>query len=213
MIWIDISVPLYSGMLHWPGDSEVAIAQKQLDVQGTVVHLTSINMSAHTGTHMDAPLHFVNGAQTMDSWRMEATNGLVQVIEISDPQAIRAAELRQHHFEKGSRVIFRTANTRANWPSQPFHENFVYIAQDAAQYLVDAQIKMVGVDSLSIGGFHNDLVATHVTLLSAGVWVVEGLNLNAIPAGTYELACMPLRLQGADGAPARAFLRPIQGAV
>lgn len=210
--WTDISVALYSGMVHWPGDPEVEITQKRLDVEGTVVHLTSMNMGAHTGTHMDAPLHFVDGGQPMDAWGMEATNGIVQVIDIKDPQAIRAYELQQHHLDKGSRVIFRTANTRANWPLQPFNENFIYIARDAARYLADKQVRMVGVDYLSIGGYHNDLVATHVTLLSAGVWVVEGLDLSAISAGTYELACMPLRLKGADGAPARAFVRPILGA-
>lgn len=211
--WIDISVPLYSGMVHWPGDPEVEITQKRLDVQGTVVHLTSMNMGAHTGTHMDAPLHFVDGGQPMDSWEVEATNGPVHVIDIKDPKAVRAAELQQHRIDHHSRIIFRTVNTHANWPAQPFNEDFVYIARDAARYLVEKQVRMVGVDYLSIGGFHNDLVATHVTLLSAGVWVVEGLDLSAISAGTYELACMPLRLKGADGAPARAFVRPIQAAV
>ena len=205
--WIDVTMPVSSGMVHWPGDAEISIAQKQVDVDGTLVHLTSISMSAHTGTHMDAPLHFVSTGKPMDSWSAEATVGAVRVIEITNPKAIYKAELEQHFLQEGERILFRTACSKTNWVRQPFSEDYVYIALDAAQYLVERKVRTVGVDYLSVGGFHEDNAATHVTLLSAGVWVIEGLDLSAIEAGNYEMMCLPLKLAGADGSPARVLLK------
>lgn len=205
--WIDISVPLYTGMVHWPGDPEVQVNQQQIDVEGTPVHLTSISMSAHTGTHMDAPLHFVNGGDSMDAWTPDATIGAVRVITIEDRTAIHAAELQPHEIKRGERILFRTANSETNWVGEPFKKRFVYIAKDAAEYLVSLGVQTVGVDYLSIGGYVHDMVATHVAMLTAGIWVIEGLDLRNVDAGSYEMVCLPLRLKGADGAPARVLLR------
>ena len=205
--WIDVSVPVYSGMPHWPGDPEVQVKQQSIDVEGTLVHLTSLNMSAHTGTHMDAPLHFVDGADSMDAWTADATVGEARVIVIEDRVAIRASELHRYGIRQGERLLFRTANSERNWVAEPFDENFIYIAKDAAEYLADKQVRAVGVDYLSIGGFHDDLMATHVAMLRAGIWVVEGLYLGEVNAGHYEMICLPMKLRGADGAPARVLLR------
>jgi arylformamidase len=197
-------------MVHWPGDPDVQINQQQMDVEGVVVHLTSINMSAHTGTHMDAPLHFVNGGSSMDAWTPVATIGAVRVIAIEDRTAIRASELERHALQPGERVLFRTANSETDWVGEPFKKRFVYIAHDTAEYLVAKSVRTVGVDYLSIGGYVHDMVATHVAMLTAGIWVIEGLNLGGVSPGTYDMVCLPLRLKGADGSPARVLLRRLR---
>ena len=194
-------------MVHWPGDPHVQVTQQQIHVEDTLVHLTSVSMSAHTGTHMDAPLHFVNDGDSMDSWTPDATIGTVRVITIQDRTAIHAAELEHHEIKRGERILFRTANSETNWVGEPFKKRFVYIAKDAAEYLASLGVQTVGVDYLSIGGYVHDMVATHVAMLTAGIWVIEGLDLSNVDAGSYEMVCLPLRLKGADGAPARVLLR------
>ena len=208
--WIDVTMPVSSGMVHWPGDAEINIQQKQVEIDGALVHLTSINMSAHTGTHMDAPLHFVSTGKPMDSWTAEATVGPVRVIAIDHPQAIHAAELEQHNLQEGERILFRTSCSNTNWVKEPFNENYVYISVDGARHLVERGVRVVGVDYLSVGGYFQDNAATHIALLSAGVWVIEGLDLSTIEPGNYEMICLPLKLAGTDGSPARVLLKPLQ---
>jgi arylformamidase len=207
MSWIDVSMPCRAGMVTWPGDPFVDISQVMDMERGDSCNLTRLNMSAHTGTHMDAPRHFTRTGVSMSAWRPEDTVGPCRVIAIEDPVAIRAAELAPHTPQAGEILLFKTQNSRLRYQDNTFHEDFVYLANDAAQLLAKARVRTVGIDYLSIGGFHHDLVETHVTILGAGIWVIEGLMLDEVAAGDYELCCLPLRLQGADGAPARALLR------
>jgi arylformamidase len=158
---------------------------------------------------MDAPLHFVDGAQSIDMMPIDATVGFARIIEIHDQVAIRRAELEQHNVRPGERILFKTGNSSRCWNSDHFVEDFVYIAQDAAKYLAERRVLSIGVDYLSVGGFQKDMVETHVALLEHGIWLMEGLDLRAVEPGRYELVCLPLKLLGADGAPARAILRPL----
>ena len=204
---IDISVPLTHAMIRWPGDPAVSIRQTASIEQGSVCNLTHLDHSVHTGTHMDAPRHFIRDGVTMETMPLEATIGPCRVIEIHDPVAIRRSDLETHRPEAGERILFRTRNSNRYWPDHPFDEDFVYLADEAAQLLAERGVRTVGIDYLSVGGFHHDTAETHWTLLGAGIWVIEGLYLGHVPAGPYELLCLPLKIQGADGAPCRACLR------
>jgi arylformamidase len=194
---IDISTPIHPGMTVWPGDPAVTVSMEPFE-HG---QLTSLAMSAHTGTHIDAPLHFIAGGQSIDQMPLDATVGPCRVVEIADSVAIRSREVPA--LRPGERVLFKTANSLREGA---FDEHFVYLAAECARRLVDEGVRAVGIDYLSIGGFHQDLVETHRILLGAGVWVIEGLRLAHVSAGEYELICLPLKVVGADGAPARAML-------
>lgn len=208
--WLDISVRLRTGMPHWPGDIPVNIRQTMDMASGAECNLRTISMSAHTGTHMDAPLHFLADGASMDAMPFDATMGLARVIGIANPAAITRDELEQHNPQRGERLLFKTANSR--WWTDDcrlFRKKFVAIESNAARYLVERSVRTVGVDYLSVGAYQGDGAETHRVLLGAGVWVIEGLDLSAVEPGTYELACLPLRIEGGDGAPARAALRRI----
>ncbi len=205
--WFDISVPIYSGMAHWPDNPAVRIERMQDMKRGDAANVSKIEMGAHTGTHMDAPRHFLADGGGIDEMPLDATIGPARVIRIEHPEAILPAELEGHNLQAGERVLFRTQNSERCWNTDQFIEDFVYVSAAAAQFLVDRQVRTVGVDYLSVGGYVYDGVETHQILLGAGLWVIEGLNLAAVEPGSYELICLPLRIVGADGAPARAVLR------
>ena len=206
--WIDISVPIYSGMVHWPDNPPVKIERIMDLAHGDAANVSKIELGAHTGTHMDAPRHFLAEGAGLDEMPLDASIGKARVINIEHPQAILPAELEPHNLRAGERVLFRTRNSKRCWKDDRFFEDFVYISASAAQYLVERQVRTIGVDYLSVGGYVYDGVETHQILLSAGIWLIEGLNLSAVKPGIYELVCLPLRVTGADGAPARAILRP-----
>jgi len=205
--WIDISVPLYTGMVHWPDNPPVSI-ERMMDIdRGDTANVSKLSMGVHTGTHMDAPVHFFPGGKGIDTMPLAATIGLARVIEIQDPESIKPDELRKHQIQSGERILFKTRNSTRCWQTDDFVKDFVYISHEAAEYLAAQQVQTVGVDYLSVGGFFKDGVETHHALLSAGIWIIEGLNLSNVQAGTYELICLPLKIEGSDGAPSRAVLR------
>ncbi|MDY7224752.1 cyclase family protein [Hyalangium rubrum] len=209
--WIDVSVPLRTGMVHWPDNPPVKI-ERVMDLErGDVASVSSMAMGVHTGTHMDAPAHFQRGGVGIDRMPLDATLGLARVIEIQDSVSIKRAELEAASLQPGERVLFRTRNSERCWQTDAFIEDFVFISRDAAAYLAERRVRTVGVDYLSVGGFREDAEETHLALLQAGIWVIEGLNLSSVRAGAYELICLPLRIEGGDGAPARAVLRPHPG--
>jgi len=205
--WIDVSVPLRTGMVHWPDNPPVLI-ERTLDIElGDVANVSKLSMGAHTGTHMDAPLHFFQKGQGIHTMPLSVGMGLARVIEIRDPESIKLEELRPYQIQRGERVLFKTRNSPRCWQTDDFVEDFVYISQEAARYLATQQVQTVGIDYLSVGGFTKDGVETHRALLEAGIWLIEGLNLTNIKPGIYELICLPLKIEDADGAPARAILR------
>jgi len=205
--WVDVSVPLRSGMVHWPDNPPVRI-ERMLDIErGDVANVSTISLGSHTGTHMDAPIHFVRGGEGMDRMPLDATMGLARVIEIQDPTSIKPDELDPHGIGRGERVLFKTRNSSLAWWTRDFIEDFVYVSQKAARYLAERGVRTVGVDYLSVGGFYADGVETHQALLGAGIWVIEGLDLSRVEPGEHELICLPLKVEGGDGAPDRALLR------
>jgi arylformamidase len=207
--WTDVSVPLRTGMVHWPDNPPVRI-ERMLDIEhGDAANVSTISMGSHTGTHMDAPLHFVRGGTGLDEMPLEATIGRARVIEIRDPESVKPDELRPHGIQGGERVLFKTQNSARRWHEEAFIENFVYVSQEAARYLATRKVLTVGTDYLSVGGFLEDGVETHQALLQAGIWVIEGLDLARVEPGEYELICLPLKVERGDGAPARAILRAI----
>lgn len=204
--WIDISVPLRNGMHFWPGE-EPRFEQYMFMDRGEMCNVTRMRLSVHTGTHMDAPRHFIRDGVTMEALPLDAAMGPATVLAIDDPVCVRPEHLAGVPLE--SRVLLKTRNSSRCWPAPGFVEDFVFIGQDAARVLVGRGVRTVGIDYLSVGGFQQDLVETHNVLLGAGVWVIEGLDLSAVEPGTYELACLPLKIPGSDGAPARAAIRRI----
>jgi arylformamidase len=207
--WIDISVPLHNGMVHWPGDRPFELRRESDMSEGAENNLSSFSTSAHVGTHMDAPLHFLAGGVPMEDLPLNVVIGRARVIAISDPRRITVQELEPCGILRGDRILFKTANSARPWHDQPFQESFVAIGAGAAGYLAELKPALVGVDYLSVGGYESDGAETHRLLLGAGIWVIEGLHLHAVDAGYYELACLPLKIAGAEGAPARAVLRKL----
>ena len=205
--WIDVSVPLRSGMVRWPGNPPVEI-ERTLDMgRGDVANVSRISLGSHTGTHMDAPLHFVRSGEGLDRMPLDATVGTARVIGIKDPVSIKREELEAHGIGRGERVLFKTRNSARRWWTEDFMEDFVYVSEGGALYLAERGVRTVGVDYLSVGGFHEDGVETHQALLGAGIWVIEGLYLCEVEPGEHELICLPLKVEDGDGAPARAVLR------
>lgn len=195
-------------MIHWPGDPECHIKRVVSMDEGAVCNLTHLSMSAHTGTHMDAPRHFIADGMTMEQMPLEPVIGRCRVFELLDcGDQITVDDLKKLKIAPRQRVLFKTRNSTRSWAMNEFDKDFVSIRADAAQYLVDQGVVTVGVDYLSIGGFNKDGVETHQIMLGAGIWVIEGLNLAEIKSGYYELICLPLKLEGADGAPCRVVLR------
>jgi arylformamidase len=192
--WIDISVPLAAGITQWPGDPLFACAKVASLEAGDEANVTSISLCAHTGTHIDAPLHYFDGGAPMDALPLEALIGPATVTRLQLLPASKGVE----------RVLLRTQGSPGDWWRKPFREDYDCVSPDQARALVAAGVRLVGIDYLSIGG-----AETHRILLEAGVIILEGLNLSEVETGAYELICLPLLLEGADGAPARAVIRPV----
>lgn len=205
--WIDVSVPVVTGMVHWPDNPPVVVDLQLSLARGDAANVSKLSMGAHTGTHMDAPRHFFAEGIGIDQLPLDATIGPARVVAINDPVSIQPEELAPLNLRPGERILFKTSNS-ARWASPNFDPHFIYISREAASYLAEKRVRTVGVDYLSVGGYFHDGAETHHALLGAGIWIIEGLNLSSIAPGSYDLICLPLKLVGADGAPARAVLRP-----
>jgi arylformamidase len=202
----DITVPV------WPGDPPVEISDWRTFSKGDGVNVSMLNFGAHTGTHVDAPAHFIDGAAVVENMSLEALIGVVQVVEV--PSVYREIDeefVRTACDPRIARVLFKTRNSTFWSEGVEFRRDFSYLGLEAAKRLVEQGIKLVGIDYLSIEQFGSEKHETHVALLSHGVVILEGLNLTDVPAGKYELICLPLRLRSntGDGAPARAVLRTL----
>lgn len=205
--WIDVSIPLRSGMVHWP-DNPPVVVERTMDLEkGDACTVSRLSMGAHTGTHMDAPSHFVAGGPSLDALPFDAVVGRARVVAIRSPRAVTVEELRRHAIRRGERILFRTRNSGRCWGTDAFVEDFVYVTADAARYLAERGVRLVGIDYLSVGGYVHDGRETHEALLGAGIWVVEGLDLSRVQPGPVDFVCLPLRLGGGEGAPARAIVR------
>ena len=208
--WIDISIPLRDAMVHWPGNPPIQIKRVQDLDKGDRHTLSQISMGSHTGTHMDAPLHFIKKGTSIDRLPLETTIGTARVIEVQDTESIKPQEISFHGIRRGERILFKTQNSSRVWQTDTFIEDFVFLSNEAARFLVRRGVRVIGIDYLSVGGFKRSGGEVHRTLLQAGIWLIEGLDLSSVSPGKYDLICLPLKLEHADGAPARALLRPLR---
>ena len=204
----DVTVPLSSSLPAWPGEPRFEAQRIQRIEDGHPANVTRITASVHSGTHVDAPRHFLDDGAAVDELPLEALIGPARVVGIGDPRAITAAELRRHRFRRGERVLFRTRNSERPWPGRPFTRRFVAVTLDAAKLLAARGVSTVGVDYVSVGVPGPEGNEVHRILGRAGICVIEGLRLAGVRPGRYDLCCLPLRIPGGDGAPARAALRP-----
>lgn len=207
--WIDVSIPVTDGMISWPGDPKVHI-KRAIDMEkGAPANVTKLNMGAHTGTHMDAPRHFLNSKAGIDKIPLDNVIGKARVIEIRNKEIITPDDLKPHRIRKGERVLFKTDNSKSRWYSKPFSKKYVSLSLEAARFLAERKIKTLGVDYLSIGSMQSDGAKIHRVLLKAGIWPIEGLDLSKVEPGDYEMICLPLKIVKSDGSPARALLRKL----
>jgi arylformamidase len=207
MIIHDISLPVSESLVVWPTDPAIHITQPSHLDKGDKATVSRLDMGAHTGTHVDAPCHFIRGGAGIDSLDLNTLVGPVLVVDVAVSGNLSADLLKGLAIPPlTQRVLFHTSNSKLWAQGEPgFSKDFVGITADGAEWLVEFGVRLVGVDYLSVAPFGQS-GPTHHTLLEAGVIIVEGLNLNQVPAGMYTLVCLPLRLVGLDGSPARAVL-------
>jgi len=202
----DVSVPIFTGGLTYPGNPDIAITPQQEVSKGASANVSSVSFGSHTGTHVDAMKHLFDDGTPVDALPLEVLMGPAVLIAVPDSvMAVGEADLRAHDLAGQERVLIRTRNS-AFIRSQGFMRDYTYLAPDGAAYLASLGVKLVGIDYLSIEQFHSGHHMTHRTLLERGIVIVEGLDLSAPPPGHYDLRVLPLRLAGLDGAPARAVL-------
>ncbi len=203
----DITLPISPGMVVWPGDPPVQMSHTMHLDQGDMCTVTRLDMSAHTGTHLDAPAHFISGAAGVAALDLEVLIGPALVVEALEVDALSAAVLDSLDIPPATtRVLFHTRNSALWARGDPaFHEDYVGVTPDGARWLRDHGLQLVGVDYLSVAAFDTP-AEPHEVLLGAGIIAVEGLNLSGIEPGLYQLICLPLKLAGCDGAPVRAVL-------
>jgi arylformamidase len=188
---IDVSVPVRSGMVTYPGDPEVRLERVSSIGEGAEANLSRLDLGVHSGTHVDAPVHFLEGAPGAEALPLDVLVGPCAVVDGLDPAAVPTG---------AERVLFKTPNGRL-WELDDFSDDFVKLDGEAARALVDRGVRLVGIEYLSIGDED-----AHRVLLEAGVVAVEGLDLRGVEPGAYRLVCAPLKLVGSDGAPARVLL-------
>lgn len=203
----DVTLTISPGMPIWPGDTPPQLVQTDSIAKGGVANTSRLTMSVHTGTHIDAPAHFLENGKTIENLNIEMLVGRAYVLHLPNVDLITASMLDKAEIPpRTRRLIFKTRNSDY-WANgvTTFQENFVALSADAAAWLVDRNVRLVGIDYLSIAPF-NASTPSHRILLEAGVVVVEGLDLSKVSQGRYTLTCLPLKLAGSDGAPARVIL-------
>jgi arylformamidase len=203
---IDISVPVYTGMVYYPGDSGAEIKPYRQISQGDTANLSDLRLGSHTGTHVDAPHHFNDGMATVDELPLDVLVGPARVLDLTRVQStISPADLEAAGLGEAVRVLLKTRNSGL-WQEPGFNKDYVSLSDEAADKLLDRRVRLVGIDYLSIERFAAGAYHVHHALLGAAVVVLEGLDLGSVEPGDYELVCLPLKLRGGDGAPARAIL-------
>lgn len=203
---IDVSVPLDANLPNYPGNTPFSLEPIKRLAQGASSNMSALHMSAHAGTHVDAPRHFFDDGTGTDALPLELLFGRTRVIEVTTRKGIAADDLGRVDLSEEVRVLIKTHNSRL-WGSPEFHAEYIGVTESGAKHLVERGIKVVGVDYLSVEEFRKPGSPAHHVLLGAGTIVIEGLNLRDVDPGVYEMYCLPLRVVGSDGAPARVVLR------
>jgi arylformamidase len=203
---LDVSVPLAAGLPAYPGNPQFELQPVKRIADGASSNVSRLIMGTHSGTHVDAPRHFFDGGASVDALPLDLLIGRARVIGITHRGGIGAEELTAAGLREDIRVLLRTTNS-ALWNAAEFHQDYTYLTEAGARYLVDQGVKVVGIDYLSVEQFKKAGAPAHHALLSQGVVIIEGLNLAEAEPGMYEMYCLPLRIAGADGAPARVILK------
>jgi arylformamidase len=206
MTIVDVTVPLSDKVPTYPGNVPFSLQLVKTLAAGASSNVSALHLGAHTGTHVDAPRHFFDDGRGVEALPLEVLVGPARVVELPTLAPITAERLSRLDLDGATRVLFKTGNSGL-WSSAEFSPRFAHVTADAAEWLVERGIRLVGVDYLSVEGFKTPGAPAHHVLLGAGVVVVEGLDLSAAPAGDCELLCLPLPVAGGDGAPARVVLR------
>lgn len=202
MNWIDVSIPLENGVTVWPGDAPFAFDADLRIAQGDMCNVSRIAMSSHTGTHVDAPWHFEDSGKRLDEVDAGIYMGQALIVDATGLAQVDAKDLGPDSLPR--RVLLKTDNSKRPF-DLPFQENYVALTPDAARRIVEENVKLIGIDYLSVAPF-DDAETVHHILLRNEVMIVEGLRLDFIMPGTHEFIVLPLALKDADGAPARAFI-------
>jgi arylformamidase len=209
--WIDISLPIYEGMVGGPNDPRVTVRLVRDPAKGDPVTMSQLTMISHTGTHIDSPRHFFVDGTTIDALPLETFIGPARVIEIKDTDSIKPAELEPYDIQSGERILFKTKNSSWVYDSDKFVTPYVYISNEAALFLVEKKVQLVGIDYITVGGYatREDNRVVHKLFLNGGVSILEEVNLKGVKPGRYELIAVPLRFRKLDAAPCRAIIRPV----
>ena len=202
---IDISLPIRNGMVHWPSDPPVSVRPFKSPEKGDRSRVSQIKIGSHTGTHVDAPRHYLEDGRTVDQLPLGHLMGPCCVVDCRGRRTVSRSDVESVTLRETPRVLFRTDNSE-RLATGKFFRDYVYLEEDAAAWLAACGALLVGVDGLSVDMYHGPTPGAHLALLGAGVTVIEGLNLVDVEPGRYELVCLPLRIEGCDGAPARAVL-------
>lgn len=206
MTVIDISLPIHSRMVVYEGDPGVEVAPRLEIARGDTANVSLLSMGSHTGTHVDAPAHFIEGGATVEALPLDVLIGPALVAEVTSAPVIGRRDLEALPLEGVSRLLLKTHNSLL-WARGAFTRDFVALELAGARYLTERGLRLIGIDYLSIEPFHSPGHPVHRHLLGAGVVILEGLDLARVTPGTYELVCLPLPARGIDGAPCRAVLR------
>ncbi|MET0553435.1 MAG: cyclase family protein [Vicinamibacteria bacterium] len=204
---IDVTVPLTAELPTFPGDPPFRMEPTHRLQDGAAYNVAQLHLGTHTGTHVDAPFHFLADGATVDDLPLEILLGKARVVDLGGRDVVDRADLETLDLREDLRVLLKTRNS-GQLRHQGFQEDYVYLTPDAATYLAQVGIKLVGFDHLSIEKFGSRDFAAHRALLEAGVVIVEGLDLSEVEPGEYDMTCLPLRIAGGDGSPARVVLRP-----
>ena len=202
--YLDITVPLSPDMLVWSTHERFSATTTESLHAGALNRVTALRLTTHTGTHVDSPYHFDVGDQTVDQLPLTSLIGPARVCDLQGLQAITADDLKRAGASDTPRLLLKTDNSR--WiRTGPLPDLPAHLTEGAAAYLIDRGVLLVGLDGLTVDA--PDRAAVHLTLLRAGIVILETIDLSAVAPGDYELICLPLRIAGGDGAPARAVLR------
>lgn len=203
---IDVTVPIDSNLATYPGNTPFSLEGIKRLARGDSSNISTMHLSAHAGTHVDAPRHFFDDGGGVESLALEMLCGRTRVVELTTRNTVTAEDLAGFDLREDVRLLLKTANSRL-WGTPDFHQDFIGVSEGAARFLVDRGVKVLGVDYLSVEPYETPGAPAHHVLLGAGTIVIEGLNLRDVEPGAYEMYCLPLALVGADGAPARVILR------
>jgi len=203
---IDVTVPLDATLPTYPNNTPFSLEPIKRLSRGDSSNVSTLHMSAHTGTHVDAPRHFFDNGPGVEALALDILIGRVRVIQVTSRTGISAEDLAKEDLSEDVRILIKTRNSQL-WGTAEFRTDYVGVTESGARHLVAHGIKLVGVDYLSVEPFKTPGAPAHHVLLGAGTIVLEGLDLRDVEPGIYDLYCLPLRVVGSDGAPARVVLR------